>query len=57
MLSAAVPVHDVGWEGSGEAKHVEADLSGCAESKAGHDREQGQVNPKPFGLENKQHKQ
>lgn len=57
MLSAAVPVHDVGGESGGEAEHVEADLCGCAEGQAGHDREQGQVHPHPCRSENKQHTQ
>lgn len=47
LLSAAVPVHDVGGERSGEANHVEAQLRGCAESQARHDGEQGQVHPQP----------
>lgn len=45
--SATVPVHDVGGEGGGETEHVEADLCGSAEGEAGHDREQGQVDPQP----------
>lgn len=55
MLSAAVPVHDVGGESSGEAKHIEADLCGCAESQSGHNGEQGEVHPQPCRRDNKQH--
>lgn len=47
VLSAAVPVHDVGGQSGWEAEHVEADLCGCAESQANHDREQGHVHPQP----------
>lgn len=42
---AAVPVHDVGGEGGGEAQHVEAELGGRAQGQAGHDGEEGQVHP------------
>lgn len=51
MVSAAVPVHDVGGEGGGEAEHVEADLRGCAEGQASHDGEQGHVYPQSCRLE------
>lgn len=45
VCDAAVPVHDVGGEGGGEADHVEAELGGRAQRQAGHDGEEGQVHP------------
>lgn len=45
VCDAAVPVHDVGGEGGGEADHVEAELGGRAQRQASHDGEEGQVHP------------
>lgn len=45
LCDAAVPVHDVGGEGGGEADRVEAELGGRAQCQAGHYREEGQVHP------------